>query len=296
MKRLVRNEQGAFTVITVFAMVGFLAILALVVDFGSLYLEKQQLQKMADAAVLAGAQEMPGSYINAKEEMNKVIQYNNGDPNHFTYQTNRTFTKLEVTGLTKGTLYFANMFGITEPDLSVKATVELQPITSAKGAIPLGIKPTTDLAFGTYQTIKVSDSTYGNFGAIELTGSGANNYENDLKNGYSETLSIGQILSYENGKMTGATIDAISARINHCPTATYTNFPKDCKRVVLVPIIEQLDRKQVKVMGFATFFIEKVTSPSSGAEVSGRFINWVQNGESSTGQTDYGTYVMRLTQ
>lgn len=301
MKRLIKNENGAVTIITVFAMVGFAALLALVLDMGSLYLEKTRMQKIADAAVLAGSQELPINYEKAKAEAIKTIERNKDNPNKYTISTNETFTMLQVSGKTLGTLFFAKALGVDEPVIQATARADLVPITAAKGAIPLGIQPSANLFFGTYMTIKVSDSASGNFGAIALTGPGAKNYETDLTNGYQFDLQIGDILNTETGKMAGPTERAVNDRIAKCPNATYLNYPAGCTRVVLVPIFEpvQIDQnqiKQVKVVGFASFFLEKAASTSEGAEVSGRFIQLAISGDSSAAQRNFGTFGVRLTQ
>ncbi|MCU9613531.1 Tad domain-containing protein [Caldibacillus lycopersici] len=300
MKSILQREDGAITLLTVFAMVVMLALMALVIDIGSLYLEKSKMQNIADAATLAGIQEMPNDYEQAKTEIKKTIQANGGNPDEYTISTNDNFTRIDVAGSKIGTLFFAKALGISEPTIQAMARAELLPLTTGKGAIPLGIQPNMDFTFGTFMKIKVSDSASGNFGAIALTGPGAKNYETDLTNGYQFDLSVGTILNTETGKMAGPTERAVNARIAKCPNATYLDYPTNCSRVVLVPIFEpvsinQNQIKQVKVVGFASFFLENASSTSSGAEVSGRFISVAMVGESSSEQTNYGTYSIKLT-
>jgi hypothetical protein len=301
MKTFIKKEDGAAIVIVAFSMTIFVGFLALVLDMGSLYLEKSRLQKIVDASTLAGAQELPGHYTKALEEVQKTIQLNKGEPADFTTSTNQAFTMIEVTGKKKGTLYFAKALGIEEPIIEAKAKVELQPLTSGKGAIPLGVQPTMNLSFGTLQTLKVSESASGNFGAIALTGPGAKDYETDLKNGYTFNLAINTILNTQTGQLAGPTKRAVEARIALCPNATYLNYPSNCERVALIPVFEavQIDQnqiKQVRVVGFATFFLEGVSSTSSGAEVTGRFIHMAYSGETGQNQANYGTYGFKLTQ
>ena len=58
MERLnLKDESGATVVIVALFMVVLLGFAALAIDGGRLYLEKSELQKALDAAVLAGAQE-----------------------------------------------------------------------------------------------------------------------------------------------------------------------------------------------------------------------------------------------
>jgi len=281
-------------------MTVFMALLALVIDAGSLYLEKAQLQKIVDASALAGAQELPANPGNSRAEINKTIQYYNENPNDFTVTFNESHTSIEVTGSKTGTLFFAKSLGFEQPKIKAKSKVALYPLTSVKNAIPLGIQPSADLQFGSLQSLKVSDSAYGNFGAIALTGPGAKDYETDFKNGYQFDLKVGTILNTQTGQLSGPTTRAVDYRLSSCPDATYLDYPKDCSRVVMVPIFEAIQTqqnqvKQVKVVGFGSFFLEGVSSTKEGAVVTGRFIGRVTSGETSANQTDYGTYSIKLT-
>ncbi|MGO4886403.1 pilus assembly protein TadG-related protein [Anaerobacillus sp. MEB173] len=299
LNNFLKKEDGAVIVLVAFSMSIFIGFMALVLDAGSLYLEKNRLQKIVDAAALAGAQELPSFHAKAQGEVNKTIQFNQGDLSHFSTRIQNT--SIEVTANKQATMHFATVLGISEPTIQARARVDLLPIQSGIGAIPLGVQPTHNLAFGVSQTLKVSDSASGNFGAIALTGPGAKNYTTDLMNGYGFELKVGSTLSTETGNLAGPTRDGIQPRISACPNATYLNYPPGCARVVLVPIYEpvQLDQnqiKQVRVVGFASFFIESVSSTNQGAEVVGRFIQVAQSGESSPNQSNFGTYGYKLTQ
>lgn len=294
MKNFLKKEDGMVLVVVVFMMTAFLAVLALVLDAGSMYLEKSRLQKIVDAAALAGAQDLPTSSTKAVESANKSIQLNGGQVPNFITET--TETTIKVTGTKKVNLVFANAIGFDDPIVQTEATVKLSPLSTAKGAIPLGVVATTDMAFGSVHYLKTGTSEYGQFGAIELSGTGANNFENDLKYGYDASLNIYQVLELESGKMTGATQRAVEFRMAACPNQTYDLHSFDCARRVVVPVYEPIGDtsqkvSQVKIVGFATFFIEGY---SSNAEVIGRFIKGTQNGQSDEGQLGFGTYTFKL--
>lgn len=301
MKRLLKSEDGQVIVLVAILMTAFIGFLALVIDVGSIYLVKNRLQKTADAAVLAGAQELPNDFEKARIELNKTIEFNQENPNNFTATSNESNTMLEVIGKKKATLYFAKVLGIEEPEIQVKARAELLPLSVGKGTIPLGIQPSTDLNFGSTQMLKVSDSASGNFGAIALTGPGAKDYKTDLKNGYQFDLKVGTILDTQTGQLAGPTNEAVSERISKCPGASFDDYPSGCSRVVLVPIYEPVSTdknqiKQVRVVGFGTFFLDSVSSTSEGAVVTGYFIRATHKGESSSALADFGTYSFKLTQ
>ena len=61
----IKRENGQAMVLSVLFLVGILGMAALVLDVGSWFREKRQLQLTADSAALAGAQSLPGSPANA---------------------------------------------------------------------------------------------------------------------------------------------------------------------------------------------------------------------------------------
>ncbi|WP_458413551.1 pilus assembly protein TadG-related protein [Schinkia sp. CFF1] len=298
MKAFFKNEDGEVLVLVVLFLTIFVAFLALVIDAGSIYLEKSRLQKIADAAVLAGVQDFPTNYDKTKSEITKTIQMNEGDPANFTISTNSAYTMLQVAGSQKATFYFAKALGFQEPVVQVKARVDLYPLSVGSGAVPLTVQSSVNFSYGSLQTLMVSDSTSGSFGAIDLSGSGASNFEMDLTNGYQRDLQVGTLLDIESGKMSGPTERGVNYRISQCPNATFNNFPPNCERVVLVPIIQSIpgNNKHVRVVGFATFFLEQVTASSTNALVTGRFIRKTYIGESSSSQANFGTYSYKKTQ
>lgn len=297
MKEFIKNENGGqVTIVVALAMTIFIAMLAFVVDFGSFYLEKNRLQKIADAAALAGAQEMPENLSRVEAIAKDTIRANNGDPNNFSIQTNNNHTRLDVIGRKKIKLYFGNLLGLTEPEIQARASIELQPITSVKGAIPLGIPETLSVSYGSPITLKEKVSDEGKITGIILSGPGASDFASDIIEGYDNTLTVGEKRYTRSGGMTGPTITAIRTLIATCPNATYDNYPPGCGRVAVVPVYRTISNKQVEIVGFASIFLESVSSPSSGAVVTGRFMRTILSGETSPTQADFGVYGYKLTQ
>ncbi len=69
---LIRDRRGAFMVVAAVCLVGAIGFVALSVDLGVIALTKTNLQKAADAAALAAAQEIIASIDNAGEESEQV--------------------------------------------------------------------------------------------------------------------------------------------------------------------------------------------------------------------------------
>jgi Flp pilus assembly protein TadG len=294
--RILKDQTGSAIILVALMITAFFSLLALVIDGGNLYLEKAKIQKVVDAAALAGAQELPSNSQQADQQARATIEKNNEDVTNYSINFNENYKSIEVIGKKSQPLFFASALGFTDVNLEAKAKVTLAPVTSAIGVVPVGVEYDTDLQFGTQKKLKVGDSTVGNFGALVLTAPGAKDYVTDFKYGYSFELKVNDILDTQTGNIVGPTESAVDYLIGFCPNATYTNVSSGCKRVVLIPVyqpvyINQNQVKQVKVVGFAFFFIEEVTSDS---EIVGRFIKKSYSGAHSSSQQDYGAYGYKL--
>ena len=83
-----RDDSGATALFVAVITVVLLGVAALVVDVGLLYAERRSMQTAADAAALAGVQELPASVSNAKAEADAYVSSNPGG----TQASDRTYT------------------------------------------------------------------------------------------------------------------------------------------------------------------------------------------------------------
>jgi hypothetical protein len=136
----------------------------------------------------------------------------------------------------------------------------------------------------------------GNFQCVSYNDdSGANDYRKRIGGDPNVTpaiVSVGDVLRPENGNMVGPTDQGLKTRINDSEFATTTNpcaftawvaagYPFD-SRVVVVPVFQYpLPADDIKVVGFAAFFICK---ESAQGEVTGHFITARLDG----GTLEYG--------
>jgi Flp pilus assembly protein TadG len=299
MRRPLKDESGAVIVVVALLMTVFLGFVALVIDGGMLYMEKQKLRDIADAAALAGAQELP-TIDQASVQANQSIILNEADPTLFKINFNENNHRITVRGEKTVDLVFAKALGFPSAKVDAVSNVEIGALMSGRGAVPVGIEYTSQLTFGDIKYLKVEDATVGNFGALALAGPGASLYEEDFKNGYKYELRVNQIINTQTGNLAGPTARAVNFRIAACPTSTYLDHPDDCPRVVLLPVFqsvvtEQNQVKAVKIVGFAKFFIENVSTGSQSAEIVGRFIEHADSGEVSYNSPIYGAYGFKLT-
>lgn len=304
-KRLMNEERGLAVVLVSLAMTALIGAVALVTDFGLVALNKNRLANAADAAALAGVQELPEYPDNAESvALNYALQNGLNDqqvviklvPNLPTSQ----FVGVQVTASKTVDYIMAKALGFTSVDLQAKATARVMPITSVYGAAPLFIPDTQPLVFGQQYTLRSKDSDFGpgNFGALDFPdSSGAKDFQYYLANGYDGIIKV----SYEIDTLTGVkkqkTIDGITARISKCEHGcTYDNFQPDCPRVIKLPVVhyDKLNgHKPVTVVGFAAFLVDDVRD-SGSIDITGRFVKTLAEGEGSLEQTDYGLRTAKL--
>lgn len=74
LRSLISEEKGSVMVIVAGALIALMGFVAFVVDVGVLYLERARLMDTADAAALAGAQELPSSEAQAKAVAEEYVE------------------------------------------------------------------------------------------------------------------------------------------------------------------------------------------------------------------------------
>lgn len=122
-QKLAKDEDGAVMVIVALALVILLGCMALVVDAGVMYVNRSNMQNVADAAALAGAQELPDK--DAAED--KAIEYaalngvviDEDDVNPY-YDDD----KIEVKCSKNVPYYFARALGFENADVSARAVAQ----------------------------------------------------------------------------------------------------------------------------------------------------------------------------
>lgn len=319
------KERGSIVVLVALGLTVLLGFGTLVTDIGLLYVEKAKLQNAVDAAALAGVQELPSNPSRARLIAQDYANQNGTPTISVHFEANNS--KITVTAEKKVPTVLARIWGITEGEVSAKASAMMVPPTSLSGAMPFSIEK-QDFVYGVTYTLKSgSDKDEDNagvrypgwFGALRLGGSGASNYEDNIKYGYKGTLSIGDILEIENGNMSGPTEKGINNRLaqdTRIPKNTFDNYDRNAPQIVYVPIVEIIDRDgdsvhQVKIVGFAAFFLEGVAGNGNESIVTGRFIKTLVPNEQSndrlsdllaqeekmetgTSEADFGLYTPKL--
>ncbi|HYG58542.1 MAG TPA: Tad domain-containing protein [Symbiobacteriaceae bacterium] len=296
-----REEKGSVAVIVAMGLTAMLGLAALGTDVGRMYLERQRLHSVVDAAVLAGAQHLPSNPTAAVAEAREYLQKNQYDPNRavITLSDDQHSMNIAVDG--NVTMTFARVVGFDEVDVRAEAGAYTANLSGAYGAVPLGV-PRADWQIGQQVTLKLdADSgtiAPGNYMALALGRSGSSAYENNLANGYQGWLRMGQWIETETGNMATPTVRGIGTRILQDPTSTYLTATRQSPRLVVVPILQDYNvngRGEVLIVGFAMFFVEGVEDHGNDkGEITGRFVRMIAEGEHSATAPDFGVHVTKL--
>lgn len=304
MLRILRNQKGAVAALIAIAATVLLGMAAMVVDVGMLYLNRIQLTNMADAAVLAGVQELPGNPANAVSTALAYARQNGRNDDTVQAIVSGGNTVLTVTASRTVGLLFAQVFGQTNSQIPATAGATVQAISGVSGAAPFGVEKQS-FVFGEDYILKsgsgsVSGSGHpGNFGGLALGGNGASVYRDNIQYGYSGKLAIGDWISTEPGNMSGPTNQGVDYRVSLDPAATFETVSRGSPRIVIVPVIDSLagnGRHDVQIVGFAAFFLEGTGGNGNNNYVTGRFMNMVVAGDIANTTTDYGLYGAKLIQ
>lgn len=283
----------------------FLGMLAVVADLGMLFLEKSRLSNAVDAAALAGVQELPSNSSRAIVTAREYLERNVQDLTSSQVTISNYDKEIRVKG--KKTVHFAlaPLLGITSWEIEASAGARTDVVSAVTGVVPLAVVK-QNFIFGNQYMLKYGPGQgqgsyhHGNFGALGLGGNGAAVYLRNLAEGYQGILRVGDWVLTEPGNMAGPTAQGVRARLDACEhlSATYDNVPKGCERLVMVPVVESLEvngRKEVKIVGFAAFFLESTSRRGNDSFIVGRFIRHAAQGDIGTGQ-DFGLKAAKLIQ
>jgi Putative Flp pilus-assembly TadE/G-like len=304
-----RNQSGQTFVLTVFMLTALLGLAALVVDLGSWFRAHRELQATADAAALAGAQELPGSTGNANAF---TVQYAHKNTQGLTavnvsfssgLETNDTI-HVHVTKPAPG--FFSKVFGIDSVDEGAKAVARVGGMSSAKYVAPIVVRDTHPmltscggpcLGPGYQTTIPVSDTgAPGAFSMLNLAGGGAGTSGADelaswITDGYPDELPIGGYYSAPGVKFNANQIqEGLGIRMNS-PTP-----------VMLFPVYDTLSgtgsNAEYHIIGWAPFYITGYEAHGNDGSITGYFTDIIWYGTLATtsggGGPNFGARTVQL--
>jgi hypothetical protein len=300
-KLLISEERGTATVLVALSLVVLMGMAALVMDGGSLYVTKSKLQKTANAAALSGAQELTQTEASVNNVVSTVVHEHHEDGN-LTSTTVEMGKKVVVQLRKEVPFGLAKVLGYASAPVEAKATAEISVMGSAIGAAPLGIDESVSLVYGQEYTLKVdqTESVSGYFGILQMGGSGADVYGNNLMKGYQGELKMGDILDTESGNKVGKTREGVDYRLHLCPYIAGDMTHRDCPRIILVPVYKPYNDtknqlKQVEIRGFAYFYLSEPVDEQQKT-VKGKFIQRAGSGFTNPTAANKGAFAIRLTE
>ena len=282
-----RGESGQGLVVGTLVMVMILGFAAMTVDVGLFLHEKRELQNAADAAALAGVQELPFSAADA-EFIAQEWAENNGigadeleaieiSTTHVANDTITVRVKRDVPFI------FARVLGLSGDTMRADATARIGSPSWGSNVMPWALLKSAQegTVYDTEVILKYSaqEGSSGDYGALALLGgTGSQTYYENILNG-AETC-VGCVEQTEPGNMVGKTEAGLHDRLESTSEACdefgevfdavgdgwrfssnecnpWKEEGADSNRVVLIPVIDDPDggRDDVTVIRFALVFL-----------------------------------------
>jgi Flp pilus assembly protein TadG len=293
-----RSDSGQAMLFVVVALLGLVGLVSLVVDGGSWFRTQRQVQTAADAAALAGAQNLPIDQTGARSTAISYAQQN------FSGIAAPTITFPSAAEIDVVAAKPVN--GIILPALNATARAHARAQVSApsslKNVAPIAVYKdyacivTNPTCFG--QTVVLGfdddnplDPTKSKFGLLDLDrdgSAGTGDMKNWLDNGYPDFLPINTIYPPANGEKNGIKSQLQSAA--------------DAHRVLLFPVYDTATVPGYHVIGWAAFVIDNIGKWAGKEHVlTGHFVTFLATdlaaGNPITDPSlDFGVHVITLTQ
>jgi Flp pilus assembly protein TadG len=294
-------KRGQVLVILTILIPVMLGVVAMAVDISTFDWTWSRMQSAADAAVLAGASNLPTSPSRAMATATSYATTNGMVAAEITTPTVAVDNlSISITLTRSVPYYFGRVLGLTASSVVVTSTAALLTTGSVTGAMPIGLSSQTTYSYGQAITLQPGGGTANSWGSLALGCTGASCYSNNLANGYPGTVNVGDTVLNDPGNHVGPTNTGISARVSAGqtvdPGGTWSDHTVTDPRAVIVPVVDWTGCSGSctgPVLGFASIWI-------SGA--SGGAINIVFIGSAASGTTpsktaaNYGTYRAVLTQ
>jgi len=301
-----RNQSGQALVLTVVFLVSMLGMSALVLDVGSWYRAKRQLQATADAAALAGAQALPNNPSGANGLAGDYATKNTSDLATKDVSVGSNIVPndsitVHVTRPSPG--FFAKLFGIDSVNVGASATAQSEGMASAKYVAPIAVKNTHPMlagpgcpCFGQQNETTIPVSSTGAPGAFAMVNllnqaqgtSGASTLADWVKNGFQDYLPLGSYFSDPGIKFNSQQIqDAMTQRIG---------------TDLLFPVYDTLtgggSNAEYHVIGWAAFHLEGIDAHGNDGTITGYFTDITWDGIPATtptgGGPNFGAHTVQL--
>jgi Flp pilus assembly protein TadG len=308
-----RESAGQTIVFTIIAMSSVLGMTAFVLDLGSWFRSQRDLQAVADAAALAGAQSLPDDPGTAVAQA-----IANANKNGFTLASGgitissniRPNDTIKVHVGRTAPSFFAKVIGVNGADVGANATADAENISQARYVAPIAVDYQHPLlgcskgggaiacnpTYGVETTLNLVDlksggsSGAGNFGLVDLTNSNGSVGSTDLADwieyGYGDSLPLGNYDGVPSTKYHDSQMrDALDIRSGD---------------VLLFPVYDKItgpgSNAVYHVIGWVGFRVDSFDTQSQNGTLTGQFVRFIAQGldSSDSTQADFGVKKVTL--
>lgn len=303
-----RSEKGQALVVTALFIVALLGMATFVIDIGSWFRAQRDTQSIADAAALAGAQELPDSTVLARARAEEYIAKNGPEGAEDNAQINFGSSgwgpnEIHVEIRRDAPGVFAKVFSIDSVNVGAKAAARASGPGAIRWVAPIVVhheheklmcRP--DPCFDEDTTIPLdhlhgrgSGEAAGSFGLISLN-------DNDLD---ADTLAEWLFKGYSDYMWKDKNYRAApSANFNN---GQFQEALRDRMGTELVfPIYDRIvgsgSTARYHVIGFATFIVEEVIGGGAAARLRGYFkkVTWDSLAAAGPPTPDFGIRTIEL--
>lgn len=294
-----RSKRGQIAVALIMIIVPLLGAIGLGADLAVLYFNWMQLQKGADAAVLAAAGYLPNHTSQAQSTAQTYANRNGVKTGEIT-STTIAPDNLSISMSTSRTVpyYFLTLLGVSSGSVKPTATAGIKQNTeSARGLIPVGLPCSTsncNYTAGTlYHLVQAGTNGGGswnvgpgNWGRLALGAQGATQFLSNLENGYQGSINVGDQIDAEQGQVNGPTDAGVSLRVSDgmavngsVSNPTLATVPAYDPRLVAIPLVDFTgvngNSVTVPVIGFALMWLDSYTSQGPNKTLNAYFLGTV---------------------
>lgn len=293
-KRFLSNQNGQVAVIVSILIIAIVGMAAYVVDTGSIYETRRDLQTVADSAALAGAQELPENTSAAIQTAIDYAARNNVTISSDDITISRTYVdndtisvRAEIPGLQ---MNFAQVLGRNSADVIAFAKAVIGSPTEYNGVVPWGLMEGNWVP-GQQYTLKYGappPNSPGNFGALAIDGKGNSDYVDGIKFGTTTPISVGDWIDTKTGDMGSNTEIALDYRVTQEPDYIWNSFAdltvpwnggyklsRSDSQFVIIPVITSWPNgaHPTQIVEFVPFIITSYSGNPGHFEVNATFLS-----------------------
>jgi Flp pilus assembly protein TadG len=286
--KFLKKRDGQSLIMTALLMTAIFGFAALTIDVGSMVLTKSNLQNIADAAALAGAQELPDDPAQARIVAQDYVSINGKPGDSATITIGADNKSISVAVNRTDPSFFARVLGVSASIISADATVSIGVAASVPWIVPFVIPKPDAFDFDKVYVMRM----YGAGDYLDYPAKGYPNgysYPSDYRNhtvyknyplsdpypyqfdymnvyikknsnfydyihwlefGYHETFSINQNMYYLGPSSGGKeSVDAFARRVSRDPNTDYTKAKAGDGRVMLIPVVEKMLKRNTSTSG-----------------------------------------------